>query len=469
MAGAVIGVLLGVAVLALGVGSDGAAVWPSLGPPLAAMLAGLVPVMIHSRRQQAAIAASRDLLVDGRMTEPVTLSAEWGSKGTKVANRLRVRRADTGEEVGFASVAAPGGRFDPRGVLAAHGTLRGGEIVALDADDDRTPLVSTAPITAIADAVAFTPHPCSDAINGLLGWNARPGEVVSLPPELAEVAWTARDRQQRIGLLGIGAIVALPVVSLVLGLGLVAAVGLTVVVWGAWLGWLRWGWHATQQPVIRVLEEAGFTAADARFVSRALVATSLGLGAPPDPKAPAAAATPVTPPPPVPGWGTAPQATAGQPAPPMPAGAPLWPGGPEATRSQLSSVGTLTLIIGLGLVVAGALLYATASPPPETIDAQATVVEVPTASGGVLLDVPQGVVVDGVIMRQVVSWDAPLDPDGVRVGDEVTVHLDPACICNPSLDDGEDGSRTTFALVLVGIGLLVAIGGRFVPPAKQGQ
>ena len=139
----------------------------------------------------------------------------------------------------------------------------------------------------------------------------------------------------------------------------------------------------------------------------------------------------------------------------------------------------MSLLIGLALVVVGALVFATSSSPPErqTFTVQATVTEAPTAGGGVLLDVPMGmsqIGIDGGASVPPQPWEThDLDPAGVRVGDVVSVELDPNCYCDPRILGSDDDSVPFVGLVglaLVALGIAVAVVGRSLParPAAGG-
>ncbi len=471
--GGMVGALL---LVSLGLDEPGAPAWPSVAPPLAVLIVVGGLVLWRSRQQQAAVAASRAILADGGQPVPVRLRAQWGGSSTKVGNRLVLRRTDTGEDVGNAPVAAPDGVFDPAGPLWAHGPVRPGALVALTADDGRAPLLAFRPIQDLSALDPMAVHPSSDAINQLLGWD-RPDGVpagdVSLPPDLAATAWPTLGRLQRGTAIGLLAVWFLPLVCLVLRPGFATAVALTVAVWAAMFAWRRWGTTWATRSTREVLRAHGWTAVDARYGARALAAVRFGPGLPPNPNARSAPAAPTAAPAPPAGsgWGYAPQAAPAREPASEGAPSPWWPNGPAAMPSTLSRA-TVGLLVGLALVVIGAMLFAASSRSPETVSVQALVIESPTASGGVLLSVPQGsgMVVDGVTTVQGQPWETgDLDPATVEVGTPVTVQVEAGCFCNPSLDggSGSGGDRRARGLGLVVAGVAVAIVGRFLPASTS--
>lgn len=477
--GGAVSVLLGLlfAVPLIGALNGSSSIWLSIGPPLAALGVAMARIVVRSRKQQAALARARAALASSVTPVPVRLHVAWGGSPSKVRNRFLLHRSDTGQEVGPAPVTAPDGPFDPRGQLWAYGALEPGSSIALRGADDRAPLLSIAPIASAAANEPMAVHPSSDAINRLLGWDGDPSvPVAPLPAPLAAAAWETIHRQRR-ALAGLVALLALPAVCTVLQPGLVGAMVLTAAVWGGWFAFSRWGSAWVQQPLIGALEASGAPADDARFVATALTAVRFGLGLPPDPTAPAdvrpqtlVASAPPGAAAPASGWGYAPQTA---PAPPAAVKAPgAAPGFSDS--SDLRSRSTISLLVGLVLVVGGALVFASsaASSGPPPFEVQGTVTEAPTAGGGVRLDVPMGfsqIAFDGGAGVPPQSWETDdLDPADVRVGDVVPVELNRTCFCDPQIpSSGSDGGpKTALGLVLVGLGIVVAVAGRYLPARR---
>lgn len=478
-----VGVAVGLAILLGGAQPGRSPLLQSIGPPLLALGAGFSVLVVRARRRAAAQAASEGALATDRPPLAIHLEPTWSGRASKVRNDLRVRLDGTDQPVGSVPMIIKADRFDPRGTLWMYGLPEAGAAVAVAPGDGRPPLLAAGPFEAPAAGARAEAHPCSDLVNTLLGWagdhalvapSAHDGDLVPvpstpLPEDLAAVARPTLQRQDRFGSSSLWTLLLLVPFCLALRPNLLGSIAVTAAVWGGWRALVRWGVGWVLKPTVAVLEQQGHAPADARFVARALVSMRFGLALPPDPHAPAPVPSAIPQAEPAAaGWGYAPQ-----PGPPTDPAVPA--AGPVAAPTGGVPQRSIALAVGLVLVVLGALVYVSGSGSSDakTVSVQATVLEAPTATGGVLLDVPQGGSapgIDGMTVVQKQPWEThDLDPATVVVGGTVDVQVDQGCFCNPAIDDGAGGSGALLGLALVGLGVVLAVASRFLRPGANGS
>jgi hypothetical protein len=460
--------------------------WQSVGPPLVVLATSASIVVVRTRRRAAARTASEAALSGGGPPIAIQLVPEWSGRPSRVRNALVVRPAGDDRPAGIVPMIIKADRFDPRGLLWLYGPPEAGAAVAIAAGDDRPPMLAAGPLRPADDDRMREVHPCSPLINELLGWTGDhvvsavpgphgqpvPAPAAPLPHDLAAVARPTLRRQAQVGSWAAMACFLLLPVCAALRPGLVVSIALTAAVWGGWHALIRWGAGWVLRPAVEVLERRGHDAADARFVARALVSMRFGLALPPDPvSAPGAGSA--ADPPATAGWGYAAQPLGAAPVPLASPGASAT-GPPDPTSGgEGIPMRTIALAAGLVMVVLGAFVYVSRSPEADTVSVQATVLEAPTTTGGVLLDVPQGGTIPGIDEMTVVQpqpWEThDLDPAATPPGATVDVEVDRSCFCNPSIGEPDTGTGDLLALALVAFGIALAVCSRFLRPGANGS
>ena len=274
----------------------GPPLWQSVVAPLL-----LVAVMIgratrRNRKVRAAMDASEAALHAPGPPVAVRLLPRWGGAPPKVTNRFAVHAYPAGDLLGYVTMMIDPTLFDPRDELWLRGRAEAGGAVALQAGDERAPMLTAGPFETDATLEPMTVHPKSDLVNRLLGWDgsridvpvAATGHVAigparsRLPAELAEPADRAVRRMGISTLVSFVAPLLLVPLAAVLHLSLGVSSAITVALFVGLVLWTRYGFRPwSAHPVAEALRQVeGLDADDARFVAQALLLARFGLPAP---------------------------------------------------------------------------------------------------------------------------------------------------------------------------------------------